>query len=36
MTIRDEPTLTEEAYADDRKRARQRVLEIAELPVAHR
>ena len=30
VTIRDEPTLTEEAYAENRKRARQRVLEIAE------
>ena len=29
VTIRDEPTLTEEAYADNRKRARARVLEIA-------
>jgi 8-oxo-(d)GTP phosphatase len=29
-TIRDEPALTEEAYAENRKRARQRVLEIAE------
>lgn len=28
-TIRDEPALTEEAYADDRKTARRRVLEIA-------
>ncbi|MCT7659214.1 NUDIX hydrolase [Mycobacterium sp. CPCC 205710] len=27
--IRDEPALTEEAYADDRKTARHRVLEIA-------
>lgn len=27
--IRDEPALTEEAYADNRKRARQRVLDIA-------
>ena len=30
VTIRDEPTLTEEAYAENRKRARQRVLEITE------
>ncbi len=30
VPIRDEPELTEEAYADNRKRARQRVLEIAE------
>lgn len=29
-SIRDEPTLTEEAYADDRKSARHRLLEIAE------
>ena len=29
VTIQNEPALTEEAYADDRKRARQRVLEIA-------
>jgi 8-oxo-dGTP pyrophosphatase MutT (NUDIX family)/phosphohistidine phosphatase SixA len=28
-TIRDEPTLTEEAYADNRKTARHRILEIA-------
>ncbi|MET0699883.1 MAG: bifunctional NUDIX hydrolase/histidine phosphatase family protein [Mycobacterium sp.] len=28
-TIRDEPLLTEEAYANNRKRTRQRVLEIA-------
>lgn len=28
-TIRSEPTLTEAAYADNRKRARQRTLEIA-------
>ncbi|OBK74125.1 NUDIX hydrolase [Mycobacterium sp. 1274761.0] len=28
-TIRNEPLLTEEAYADDRKAARRRVLEIA-------
>ncbi|MBX7430689.1 NUDIX hydrolase [Mycobacterium sp. Y57] len=28
-SIRNEPTLTEEAYADDRKAARQRILEIA-------
>jgi 8-oxo-(d)GTP phosphatase len=28
-SIHDEPTLTEEAYADDRKAARHRVLEIA-------
>jgi 8-oxo-(d)GTP phosphatase len=27
--IRNEPTLTEEAFADDRKQARQRVIEIA-------
>lgn len=31
VTIEDEPTLTEEAYADDRKRARQRALEIADM-----
>ena len=30
VSIRDEPALTEEAYAENRKRARQRVLEIAE------
>jgi 8-oxo-dGTP pyrophosphatase MutT (NUDIX family)/broad specificity phosphatase PhoE len=30
VTIHDEPDLTEEAYADNRKRARARVLEIAE------
>ena len=30
--ITDEPALTEEAYADNRKRARARVLEIAEEP----
>jgi 8-oxo-dGTP diphosphatase len=29
VTITDEPTLTEEAYADDRRAARHRVLEIA-------
>ena len=29
VTIQNEPALTEEAYSDDRKRARQRVLEIA-------
>ena len=29
VTIRDEPTLTEEAYADDRRAGRHRVLEIA-------
>ena len=29
-TIRDEPALTEEAYADNRKLARRRLLEIAE------
>jgi 8-oxo-dGTP diphosphatase len=28
-TIRDEPLLTEEAYADDRKASRNRILEIA-------
>jgi 8-oxo-(d)GTP phosphatase len=28
-TIRDEPALTEEAYADNRKATRQRILEIA-------
>jgi 8-oxo-dGTP pyrophosphatase MutT (NUDIX family)/broad specificity phosphatase PhoE len=30
VTIHDEPDLTEEAYADNRRRARARVLEIAE------
>ncbi|MDG4664756.1 NUDIX hydrolase [Mycobacterium sp. 236(2023)] len=30
VSISNEPTLTEEAYADDRKAGRQRVLEIAE------
>jgi 8-oxo-dGTP pyrophosphatase MutT (NUDIX family)/phosphohistidine phosphatase SixA len=29
VTITDEPTLTEEAYADDRRAARHRVLDIA-------
>ena len=29
VSIHNEPALTEEAYSDDRKRARQRVLEIA-------
>ncbi len=29
VTIFDEPTLTEEAYADDRRTARHRILEIA-------
>jgi 8-oxo-dGTP pyrophosphatase MutT (NUDIX family)/phosphohistidine phosphatase SixA len=29
VTIRDEPALTEEAYADDRQSGRRRVLEIA-------
>lgn len=29
LSIQSEPALTEEAYADNRKRARQRVLEIA-------
>ncbi len=29
VTIRDEPALTEEAYADDRQAGRRRVLEIA-------
>jgi 8-oxo-(d)GTP phosphatase len=29
VTITDEPTLTEEAYADDRRAARHRMLEIA-------
>lgn len=29
-TIHNEPTLTEEAYAEDRKAARQRILEIAD------
>jgi 8-oxo-dGTP pyrophosphatase MutT (NUDIX family)/phosphohistidine phosphatase SixA len=32
VTIRDEPALTEEAYADNRKRTRARVLEIAAKP----
>jgi 8-oxo-dGTP diphosphatase len=32
--IHDEPALTEEAYADDRKAARQRILEIAEKSAA--
>ncbi|OBF17867.1 NUDIX hydrolase [Mycobacterium sp. ACS4331] len=32
VSIADEPALTEEAYADNRKRARARVLEIAEQP----
>ncbi len=32
VSICNEPALTEEAYADSRKRARQRVLEIAEKP----
>jgi 8-oxo-(d)GTP phosphatase len=32
VSICSEPALTEEAYADSRKRARQRVLEIAEKP----
>ena len=31
MTIRNEPTLTEEAYADNPKRGRRRVLQIADL-----
>ncbi|MBI3216432.1 MAG: NUDIX hydrolase [Mycobacterium sp.] len=29
VTVRDEPALSEEAYAESRKRARQRILEIA-------
>lgn len=32
VTIHDEPALTEEAYADNRKRARARVQEIAAKP----
>jgi 8-oxo-(d)GTP phosphatase len=32
VTVGNEPALTEEAYADNRKRARQRVLEIAAGP----
>lgn len=32
VTINEEPALTEEAYADSRKAARQRMLEIADQP----